>query len=248
MNNKILYLGFFVTAIILLFRCASADQNNQLTSREKSEGWVLAFDGESFDGWRGINREGMPPGHWIVEDGCIKKVANDEVPEGSSGGDILIDRRFDSFEFMLDWKISDNGNSGIKYNVSEEMSGGHGALGFEYQIIDDAGHPGVSLEEINTTGCLYALLPPVKPEEKILHPVGEWNTSKIIVNGKHGEHWLNGQKLLEFEIESPELDSLIANSKYHTIPDFGKKRTGYIVLQDHSTAAWYRNIKYRIPE
>lgn len=246
MKNWVYSIVISVSAIITVVGCSSLSQQNQLTPQEKSQGWILAFDGESFKGWRGINRNEMPPGHWVVENGCIKKVPNSDVPEGSSGGDILIDRKFTNFEFSLDWKISTHGNSGIKYNVSEEMSGGHGALGFEYQIIDDAGHPGVSLEEINTTGCLYALLPPEKPEEKVLYPVGEWNTSRILVNGTHGEHWLNGKKLLEFEIDSPELNALIEQSKYSKTPNFGDKRTGYIVLQDHSTAAWYRNIKYRV--
>lgn len=248
-------LGVLLVSSIAISCGESSSQQapNTLTAKEKAAGWQLAFDGKTLNGWRGVGMNGIPTGHWKVEDGAIRVVPSDQVPNGSDGkplpgGDLMLDKPYRNFEFSLDWKIPPEGNSGVKYNVSEEVStagGGHGALGFEYQIIDDVGHPQVSYEEINTTGCLYALVPPPHPEQKILHPVGEWNHSRIVFNGMHGEHWLNGVKLLEFEIETPRMDSLIAASKYHSIPDFGKKKTGYIVLQDHASGGWFRNIKIR---
>jgi len=226
---------------------------NTLTPAEKAAGWTRAFDGKTLNGWRGVGMAGIPKGHWTVENGTIRVIPSDQVPLGPDGkplpgGDLMIDKPYRDFELSLEWKIPPLGNSGVKYNVSEDVStarGGHGALGFEYQIIDDIGHPQVSYEEINTTGSLYALIPPPHPEGKVLHPVGEWNHSRIVFQGMHGEHWLNGEKLLEFELETPQMDSLIAASKYHTIPNFGKKKTGYIVLQDHASGAWFRNIKIR---
>ncbi len=224
---------------------------NTLTEREKNEGWILLFDGKSFDGWRGLGREGIPQGHWIIEDGAIKKVPSGEVPlqedgQPLQGGDILTVRTFENFELYLEWKISPAGNSGIKYNVSEEMSTshppGHAALGFEYQILDDERHPDAKVGKNRTAAALYDL---IAPGGKTLKPPGEFNTARIIFKGNHGEHWLNGAKVLEYELETPEMEGFLAASKYRIYPEFAKKRKGHIVLQDHTDAAWFRSIKIR---
>jgi hypothetical protein len=224
---------------------------NSLTEREKNEGWILLFDGKSFDGWRGLGREGIPEGHWVIEDGAIKKVPSGEVPlqedgQPLQGGDILTVRTFENFELCLEWKISPAGNSGIKYNVSEEMSAshppGHAALGFEYQILDDERHPDAKVGENRTAAALYDL---IAPEGKTLKPPGEFNAARILFKGNHGEHWLNGAKVLEYELETPEMEALLAASKYRIYPEFAKKRKGHIVLQDHTDTAWFRSIKIR---
>ena len=227
---------------------------NILTDEEKAEGWILLFDGQSFEGWRGMGREGIPEGHWIIEDGSIKKVPSNDVPlqeDGQPlvGGDLIAIQAFEDFELSFEWKISPAGNSGIKYNVSEEMSTSfpppNAALGFEYQILDDDGHPDAQVSDTHTAAALYDL---IAPEGKNIEPVGEFNSARIIFQGNHGEHWLNGVKVLEYDLETFRMDELIAASKYKDIADFAKKRKGHIVLQDHTDAVWFRNIKIRIIE
>jgi hypothetical protein len=258
----------FFTAILVLFifslltiACDSEPEDkplpghtlqlNTLTEAERSESWMLLFDGKSFAGWRGLGQEGIPRGHWILEGDSIKKVPSRDVPlqedgQPLQGGDILTERTFENFELSLEWKISPAGNSGIKYNVSEEMSTSnppqHAALGFEYQVLDDENHPDAKNGDNRTAAALYDL---IAPENKVLKPVGEFNTARIVYNGNHGEHWLNGIKVLEYDLETPEIDELLKKSKYRDIPGFAEKRKGHIVLQDHTDAVWFRNIKIR---
>lgn len=229
----------------------SAPQLNTLTDTEKAEGWILLFDGKTFNGWRGLGRDGIPEGHWVIGEGAIKKVPSRDVPlqedgQPLKGGDIMTTRSFENFELYLEWKISPAGNSGIKYNVSEEMSISYppkyAALGFEYQILDDENHPDAKMGTNRTAASLYDL---IAPEGKFLEHVGEFNTTRIIFRGNRGEHWLNGVKVLEYELGTPRMDALLAASKYKNIPGFGKKRKGHIVLQDHTDAVWFRNIKIR---
>jgi hypothetical protein len=228
--------------------------SNFLTEKEKADGWILLFDGESFEGWRGLGIDGIPEGHWVIEDDAIKKVPSADVPlmeDGQPlvGGDLVTIQTFENFELCFEWRISPAGNSGIKYNVSEEMSISYppsrAALGFEYQILDDDGHPDAQASDSHTAAALYDL---IVPRSKILKPVGEFNTARIIFQGNHGEHWLNGAKVLEYDLETPQMEGLINASKYNDITDFAKKRKGHIVLQDHTDAVWFRNIKLRIIE
>lgn len=229
----------------------STPQLNTLTDKEKAEGWILLFEGKTFKGWRGLGRDGIPEGHWVIENGAIKKVSSRDVPlqedgQPLKGGDIMTTRSFENFELYLEWKISPAGNSGIKYNVSEEMSISYppkyAALGFEYQILDDEKHPDAKMGTNRTAASLYDL---IAPEGKFLKPVGEFNTARIIFRDNRGEHWLNGVKVLEYELGTPRMDALLAASKYRNIPGFGEKRKGHIVLQDHIDAVWFRNIKIR---
>jgi hypothetical protein len=224
---------------------------NALTEAEKADGWVLLFDGVSFDGWRGVGQDSVPEGHWIIEDGSIKKVASGDVPlqddgQPLAGGDLMTEKTFGSFELYLEWAISPAGNSGIKYNVSKEMSVANppatAALGFEYQILDDDGHPDAQNGENRTAGALYDLL---APSGKELGPVGEFNSARIIFLGNRGEHWLNGTKVLQFNLASPEFAEVFADSKYRDIEGFAERRRGHIVLQDHTDEVWFRNIKIR---
>jgi hypothetical protein len=153
---------------------------------------------------------------------------------------------FGDFELSFQWKVAPGANSGLKYNVSEEFSlahaSNHAALGFEYQVLDD------SLSDDNKipshrAGSLYDLITP--NGAKRLAPVGQWNTSRIVFQGKHGEHWLNGVKIVEFDLGTPRMDSLLAKSKYHTIPGFADRRAGHIILQDHNDETYFRDIKIR---
>lgn len=233
-------------------KLSSPTQLNRLSDEEKSEGWLLLWNGANFDGWRGVGLDRVPAAHWLVEDGTIKKVATGEVPRQADGqpvqgGDLMTVAAFTDFELRFEWKISPAGNSGVKYNVSEEMSKAyapqHAAIGFEYQILDDTANPDAAVGPTHTAAALYDL---IAPEGKSLKPVGEFNEARIILKGNHGEHWLNGTKVLEFGLETPEMTKLVAASKYRNITDFAKKRPGHIVLQDHGDTVWFRNIKIRL--
>ena len=221
---------------------------NTLTEAEISEGWILLFDGESFDGWRGYRMNDVPTEHWKIENGSIHKIASGDVPlmadgQPQQGGDIITLKKYDNFELSFEWKVAHAANSGIKYNVIEEMSD-QNPLGFEYQILDDEHHPDAKMGNgtNRTASGLYDL---ISPENKTLMAVGQWNHGRIIFNGLHGEHWLNGQKVLEYDLGSSRMDSLLAASKYAPIEGFGDKKTGHIVLQDHNDDVWFRNIKVR---
>jgi hypothetical protein len=224
---------------------------NMLTDAERRAGWRLLFDGKTFDGWRGLGYDSVPTAHWKIENGTIRKLADGQVPrlpdgQPAAGGDLMTRDTHRDFELIWEWKISRAGNSGVKYNVSEEISmanaPNHAALGFEYQMLDDSLHEDNKVPS-HRAGALYDLIPP--NGNKVLKPVGEWNSSTIIFRGNHGEHWLNGQKIVEFELGTPVMDSLLAKSKYRDIKGFAEKRAGHIVLQDHVDEVFFRNIKIR---
>jgi hypothetical protein len=224
---------------------------NTLTDAERRAGWRLLFDGRTFDGWRGLGYDSVPTAHWKIENGAIRKLADGEVPrlpdgQPAAGGDLMTRESYRDFELTWEWKISRAGNSGVKYNVSEEISvanaPNHAALGFEYQMLDDDLHEDNKVPS-HRAGALYDLIPP--NASKTLEPVGEWNSSRLLFRGNHGEHWLNGQKVVDFDLGTPLMDSLMAKSKYRDIQGFAQKRAGHIVLQDHVDEVFFRNIKIR---
>ena len=262
--NRTAHLALACVTLIGLLGCntergrdAATDRDteqpaNTLTAAEEAAGWKLLFDGNTFQGWRGLGRDSIPERHWTIAEGSIRKVASGDVPTAADGqplegGDIMTTSTYGDFELMFEWKVSPGGNSGIKYNVSEEMSLAsppiHAALGFEYQILDDDLHPDAQNGPTRTASALYDLIPPIAA--KRLLPVGSYNRGRIVFHGTHGEHWLNGAKVLEFELESPSFDSAFTASKYQPIAGFAKKRSGHIVLQDHGDDVWFRNIKIR---
>ena len=221
-------------------------------SAEQPGGWRPLFDGKTFEGWRGLGYDSVPTAHWKIENGTIKKIASGQIPrqadgQPAAGGDLMTKETFADFELMWEWKISAGGNSGVKYNVSEEISmaqaPNHAALGFEYQLLDD------SLAEDNKipshrAAALYDLIVP--DARRILQPAGEWNKSMLVFRGNHGEHWLNGSKVVDFDLGTPLMDSALAKSKYRNIRNFAQRRAGHIVLQDHGDEVYFREIKIRI--
>jgi hypothetical protein len=224
---------------------------NELSGSEQSAGWRLLFDGKTFNGWRGLGYDTVPTSHWTIENGTIRKIPDAQVPRQADGqpavgGDLMTRESFGDFELTWDWKISRAGNSGVKYNVSEEISmanaPNHAALGFEYQMLDDSLHEDNKVPS-HRAGALYDLIPP--NGSKVLAAVGDWNSSRIVFRGNHGEHWLNGRKVVEFDLGTPQMDSLVAQSKYRSIPNFAQRRAGHIVLQDHVDEVFFRNIKIR---
>lgn len=252
-------LAVLTLGSMLLVGCASTQSvssdttpPNTLTEEERQGGWTLLFDGESFNGWRGVGRDAIPEAHWVVENGTIRKVASGEIPTAPDGqplegGDIMTLETFDRFELSLEWRVAPGANSGVKYNVSEAMSTAnppeHAALGFEYQILDDDRHPDALNGPTRTTAALYDMIPPASP--KPLKPVGEFNQSRIVFDGNHGEHWLNGQLVLSYDLGTARFDSLLAASKYRDFAGFADRRQGPVVLQDHGDDVWFRSIKIR---
>ena len=224
---------------------------NSLTAAERAAGWRLLFDGRTLRGWRGVGYDSVPTAHWVVAEGAIKKIASGNVPKLAdgqplSGGDLMTVDTFADFELTWEWKVTPGANSGLKYNVSEELSlanaPNHAALGFEYQILDDDRHVDGKLAT-HRAGALYDLIAPSRPTH--VHPVGEWNQSKLVFRGTHGEHWLNGEKLLEFDLGTARMDSAVAASKFRSIPGFATRRKAHLVLQDHGDEVYFRNIKVR---
>jgi len=214
-------------------------QNNVLTEQETKDGWQLLFNGKSLDGWKGYNHDSCGE-RWTVKDGEL-------FCQGEGGGmgyDIVTKKKFSDFELTLDWKISPQGNSGIFYHVVEDTAFDNPyETSPEYQLIDDLGWP-EKLEEWQKTGADYAMHLADTTVKK-LNPVGEWNTSKIIFNKGHVEHWLNGAKLLEFTAWDDDWNKLRTEGKWKDYPAYGQSKEGAIGLQNHGSPIWFRNIKIR---
>jgi hypothetical protein len=207
---------------------------NQLTAAEKAAGWKLLFNGNTLEGWRLYGSKALPGPGWQVQDGMLKKAAK------IRGGDIITEEKFGDFELSWEWRISTNGNNGIKYLVTEQRTAGPG---HEYQMLDDLGHPDGRRGPKRQTGSFYDVLP--APPDKPSKPVGEWNLSRVIVQGRQVEHWLNGKKILVYELGSPTLKEAIAESKFKGADGFGDKIQGHIMLTDHQDECWFRNLKLR---
>jgi hypothetical protein len=221
---------------------------NTITPQEKSAGWRLLFDGKDATGWRSIQSPSFPATGWEVKDGLLS-VTDHAGEEGHSAGDVITTQKYTNFELSVDFRVTPGANSGIKYFINPDTRPGHedqiSNVGFEYQVLDDALNPDAKngRNGDRTVGSLYDLLPPAanKPGK----PVGEWNTARIVVRGSHGEHWLNGVKVLEYDRNTPEFRQAVADSKFHSYPKFGEANSGYILLQDHGFPVSFRNIKIR---
>jgi hypothetical protein len=214
---------------------------NTLTAKEKAAGWKLLFDGKTTKGWRAFKNAPFPAEHWVAKDGSLECVGGKKVT------DIVTDEEFDNFEFAWEWKITAAGNSGVKYLVDENMAKrANDGIGFEYQILDDEKHPDAhhGKDGNRTAGSLYDLIPATK--DKKLNPVGEWNESRLVVDGNHVEHWLNGVKVVSYERGSADMKTRIAESKYKDIKGFGEVTKGHLLLQDHDNEVYFRNLKIRV--
>ena len=248
-------LRSFALALAFTIPLPAADAtHNQLTNAEKKEGWKLLFDGRTPTGWRGYRKAKFPDSGWVVQDGCLKNQKGNGRP-GQGGGDLVTTEKFDNFDFKFEWRIAPGGNSGVKYFVNEvedhadpmyRGDTGTSGVGHEYQLLDDDKHADAANGPILQTGSLYSLIPP--NSAKRLRPVGEFNESRIVVRGGHVEHWLNGAKIVEYEMGSPELLAAIAKSKFRNVPGFGTKFPTIILLQDHGEEVWFRNLKIRTLE
>jgi hypothetical protein len=219
-------------ALLMMSACGPVAAQNTLSEQERAEGWRLLFDGRTTDGWRGFRRDAMPDG-WQVVDGALTRVA--------AGGDIVTTEQFESFELALDWKVSPGGNSGIFFHVTEDTDYVW-QTGPEYQILDDAGHQD-GLTPETSAGSNYALHAPLGAAAR---PAGDWNTARLVVRGDHVEHWLNGVKIVSYELRSDEWKALVAASKFRDMPGYGQARRGHLALQDHGDHVAFRNIRIRV--
>lgn len=233
-----------VDAVTTVNEEAAAD--NSLTSAEKAEGWTLLFDGSSLDQWRGAHQERFPERGWHVEDGLLVVEAADGAESGN-GGDIVTRAEYTDFEFKVDFRLTEGANSGIKYYVTEQYNSDKSAIGLEYQILDDDKHPdakkGNNGGGTRTVVSLYDLI--AAPESKPINAVGEWNTAHIVSKEGKVEHWLNGEKVLEYDRNSPEFMELVQKSKYKDWDGFGAWPQGHLLLQDHGNEVHFKNIKVR---
>jgi hypothetical protein len=196
-------------------------------------GWKSLFDGKTLDAWRGYQSQTLPSG-WHVMDGTMAK-------EGSTG-DVVTKEQFTNFELELEWKIAPGGNAGIFYRGSEADKKIY-LTAPEYQLLDDAAAPD-GKSRLTSAGAAYAIYP--SPAGN-LKTAGEWNATRIIVNGAHVEHWLNGKKLLEYELWSPDWEAKVKASKFKDFPKYGREKSGHIAIQgDHDGSLALRNIRIKV--
>lgn len=218
--------------------------DNELSPTEVAEGWTLLFNGKDSSGWHGAKLDKFPDKGWVIEGGILKVMPSDGA-ESTNGGDIVTDRTYKDFILSVDFKITEGANSGIKYFVDPTLNKGAGsAIGCEFQILDDQRHPDAKLgvKGNRKLGSLYDLIP--APEKKPFD-INKFNTATIIVKGKHVEHWLNGVKLLEYDRDNQMWNALVAYSKYRDWLDFGNRKEGNILLQDHGNEVWFKNVKIK---
>jgi Domain of Unknown Function (DUF1080) len=206
--------------------------HNAVTSIEKAAGWRLLFDGKTTAGWRGFKKDSMPAG-WQVVDGSLTRVA--------PAGDIMTRDKYRDFELTLEWNISVGGNSGIFYRASEDDSEIYWSAP-EMQVLDDAKHPD-GLSRLTAAGADYDIYP---SPAGVVKAAGEWNQVRLVVKGNHVEQWLNGVKVVEYELGSPDWEARVKASKFAPHVHYGRNREGYIGLQDHGDRVAYRDIKIRV--
>ena len=196
-------------------------------------GFTPLFDGSTLDGWHLYRKPGQPVTGWAVEDGAI-------VRTGKSG-DLMTDGDYGDFDLRFEWKISSGGNSGVFYRANEDNEESYWS-GIEYQVLDDDRHPDGRNGPDRHAGAVYGMYPPEGAQPR---PVGEWNQGRIVAKGDHVEHWLNGTKVAEYTLWTPEWKAKVAATKFAAWPDYGLAKTGRIGLQDHGDAVSFRNLRIR---
>jgi len=261
MKNNFFILIFIAVLLISCQQKSKNDESKEVENQtEETSEWISLFDGISTKGWRAYNGDSLPPG-WIAKNGELTFDTELGLEQNYTGGkDIIYGlEEFDNFEFYLEWKLPAGGNSGIFYHLKE----GYNAppeVSPEYQLIDDLGYTKIhditdynkslgytenpsELKPLQQTASDYAMHP--ANTNKILNPIGEWNSSKIVFTPERVEHWLNGKMVLSFVPWSEEWHKKKNSDKWKNSVDYGKFKKGYIGLQDHASPIWFRNIKIK---
>ncbi len=253
MKNLQTYLVLILISIVFVSCQKAATQEetseptelvNALTEEEKAAGWELLFDGSTFNGWKRYNHDTIGPLWTIKDEVIICDGTGFGEGSGDHGGSLMTTRTFGNFELVVEWKITPGGNSGILYHVVEspEYNSDY-ETGPEYQVMDDAGWKGGELKPAQKVGSNYDMFE--APDTKKIMPVGEWNTSRIVYNNGHVEHYLNGEKTVEFNESGEEYKKRYSESKWIDYPGWNKFKVGAISLQDHGAPVYYRSIKIR---
>ena len=264
-----------ITAATLF--AAEPDNANSLTKQEKKDGWILLFDGKSFNGWRDPHKLTPPGDGWTIENGAIHALPHPRIRE-----DIISNTKFKDFELVWQWKLEKGSNSGLKYRIQDTFfldkekfkkgvsfeegvgyelehklssrsnpskSGGEEyVVAFEYQMIDDDVHRDAQRGPLYQTGAIYSMIPASK---RLAKPVGEWNTSKVILRGDHVEHWLNGEKVVDSMLTADPIKAASAKRWQKYAPSLYKllveqpNKECPIGLQHHNDSVWFRGIKVR---
>jgi len=217
---------------------AASGAVNTLTAQEKQEGWRLLWDGKTGEGWCTRKQEPFPAKGWELADGVLTVLPKNA---GGGAGDIITAETFSSFILKADFRLTPAANSGIKYLFDPKVSEG---TTLEYQVLD-AAHPDAArgIGGNRKVASFYDVMPAVNAHPK---PAGEWNSAMIVCKGKHVEHWLNGENVLEFERGSEAFRAAVAKSKFNKYPNWGEQMSGHILLQDHNDRVSYRNIKIKV--
>ena len=223
------------TTALLSCGCAGQAEHGNGTAAK----WQALFDGQTTQGWHTFKKQSFPNQGWVVADGWLHCLGKGGGNKG--GGEIVSDAEFNDFELQWEWKQAAAGNRGVKYFILDSRKD---PLGHEYQMIDDAREPDATraVGKRVTASFYDVLAPTIRPKVK---PPGEINSSRIIVKGNHVEHWLNGVKVLEYECGSEVVKAAVAASKFKTTAGFGDKVKGRVLLQDHNTEVWFRNVRIR---
>lgn len=214
---------------------AGSGPPNTLSEAERAAGWRLLFDGRTSTGWRSFRGKEFPEKGWVVEDGCLR-----HVPKGG-GGDIVTIETFRDYELTWEWSINAGGNGGLKYFITEDRKE---AIGHEYQMMGEPDLAAIRRDPIHATAAFYAVVP-VSPEDFPLRAPGAWNQSRLVVRGNQVEHWLNGVRVVAYELGSDRVKAGIAASKFRNVQGFGTRFTHHILLQDHGGDVRHRNLKIR---
>jgi hypothetical protein len=228
----VLIIGF----VIFLSAAAQNEKINTLSEKEKKEGWRLLFNGKNLDGWRTF--QGREITGWKVIDGVL----NNSGVGSDHGGDIITREKFQNFDLELEWKIAPQSNSGIFYHVNEKIGTAIYESGPEYQLIDDKGWPD-KLRDDQYSGANYGMH---APKNAIVKDVNDWNQARIVVNGAHVQHYLNGVKVVDYYLWDDDWKQLKERGKWKDYPYYGMALKGQIGLQDHGGLAQFRNIKIKV--
>lgn len=243
MKNRVIVI-LSIAAFLFTILPTMAQKVNTLSSKEAKNGWILLFNGENFDGWRQCNGDAMPA-NWEIDDDAMKVFTGEGKKEGQGArGDILYPaKKFENFELSIDWKSSPRGNSGIFYAVREVPGKPIYYAAPEIQVLDNENASDNKIDS-HLAGSLYDIIP---ADPKTVNPAGSWNTVVIKVNDGHVTHTMNGKKVVSYTLWTPEWDEMVQNSKFKNFEGWteGIAKEGYIGLQDHGYAIWFRNIKIR---